>query len=169
MDIIIFGAQGYALSVYEALNILYPQRNIRCFLVSEKEKNASMLRHLPVKEINTLSLEMTQEEKRHVEILIATPENTQQEIEELLENHGFYYYQRLNYIRWAEMMKLFHTKIGRFLPLQALPVGCNAPFIRIFMARSHKDRPLAHPPALPELSCHYKPVPVILLKELQIF
>ena len=150
MDIIIFGAQGYALSVYEALNILYPQRNIRCFLVSEKEKNATMLRHLPVKEINTLSLEMTQEEKRHVEILIATPENTQQEIEELLENHGFYYYQRLNYIRWAEMMKLFHTKIGRFLPLQALPVGCNAPFIRIFMARSHKDRPLAHPPALPE-------------------
>lgn len=39
-------------------------------------------------------------------------------------------------------MKLFHIRLNRFLPLSALPVGFNKPFIRIFMAKSHKDRPL---------------------------
>ena len=39
-------------------------------------------------------------------------------------------------------MKMFHIRLGRFLPLSALPVGHNKPFTRIFMAKSEKDRPL---------------------------
>lgn len=150
MDIAIFGAQGYALGAYEALKVLYPKRNILCFLVSETGINASMLDRIPVKEVRTFSSELTREEKWNTEILIATPETVQPEIEELLEHYGLCHYQRLNYARWSELMKLFHARVGRFLPLQALPVGCQAPFVRIFMARSHKDRPLAYPPALPE-------------------
>ena len=74
----------------------------------------------------------------------------QPEIEETLENYGFRNYRRLDSERWDELMKMFHIKLGRFLPLSALPVGYNNPFIRIYMAKSHKDRPLKHHGSLPE-------------------
>ena len=47
-------------------------------------------------------------------------------------------------------MKMFHIKLDRFLPLSALPVGYNKPFTRIYMARSHKDRPLKNMVSLPD-------------------
>lgn len=58
--------------------------------------------------------------------------------------------RRLDSERWAELMKLFHIKLGRFLPLSALPVGYNMPFVRIFMAKSDKDKPLKQNVTLPE-------------------
>ena len=39
-------------------------------------------------------------------------------------------------------MKLFHIKLGRFMPISVLPAGYNKPFIRIYMAKSHNDKPL---------------------------
>ena len=56
----------------------------------------------------------------------------------------------LTFARCAELMKLFHARLGRFLPLSALPVGCHMPFVRIYMARSHMDRPLRENVFLPE-------------------
>ena len=150
MQLAIFGAQGYALGVYEALKSLYPKRVIPCFIVSEIGNNASILGGVPVREIALVSDEMTQEEKQSLEMIIATPENVQPEIEEILENYGFRHYSRLDSERWGELMKLFHIKLDRFLPLSALPVGYNTPFIRIYMAKSHKDRPLRNVPVLPD-------------------
>ncbi len=150
MQLAIFGAQGYALGVYEALKSLYPKRVIPCFIVSKIGNNASILGGVPVREIALVSDEMTQEEKQSLEMIIATPENVQPEIEEILENYGFRHYSRLDSERWGELMKLFHIKLDRFLPLSALPVGYNTPFIRIYMAKSHKDRPLRNVPVLPD-------------------
>lgn len=45
---------------------------------------------------------------------------------------------------------MFHIKLGRFLPLAALPVGCNSPFMRVFVAGSHKDKPLKTDIILPD-------------------
>ena len=142
MKLAIFGAQGYAMSAYEAIKTLLPKQEIVCFLVSKMDYNAGILGNIPVKEVIAFSEELTFEEKKYIEILIATPENAYPEIEEMLENYGFHYYQRLNSERWADLMKLFYTKIGRFLPLATLPVGVHMPFTRIYMAKSHKDRPL---------------------------
>ena len=150
MKLAIFGAQGYALGAYEALKSLYPRRVIHCFLVSAMGNNAPMLGGIPVREISSVSGEMSIDEKRNIQVLIATPENVQPEIEEVLENYGFHNHRRLDSERWAELMKMFHIKLDRFLPLSALPVGYNKPFVRIYMAKSHKDRPLVLPVMLPD-------------------
>lgn len=150
MKLAIFGAQGYAFGVYEALKNLYPKRVIPCFIVTEIGNNAPRLGDVLVRELESVSSEMSQNEKRNLEVVIATPENVQPEIEEFLENYGFKNHIRLTSERWGEMMKLFHAKYGHYLPLATLPVGCSLPFVRIFMAKSHKDRPLKHVPILPE-------------------
>ncbi len=157
MQLVIYGAQGYALGVYTAIKALYPKRVIPCFLVSRLGNNASVLGDIPVKEIASFSEGMSYEDKGNTEVLIATPENVQSEIEETLENYGFIYHRCIDHDRWSELMKMFHVKMGRFLPLSALPVGCHEPFMRMYMARSHKDRPLNEQPSLPD---HVQPLQV---------
>ena len=150
MTLLIFGAQGYALGTYNALTTLYPKRTISCFMVSAIGNNATTLGGIPVKEISSVSESMTMSEKNNTSILIATPENVQPKIEETLELYGFHNYSRLTSERWSELMKLYHTKCGQFQPLSALPVGCSDPFIRMYMAKSHVDRPLRHSIILPD-------------------
>ena len=117
MQLAIFGAQGYALGAYMAFKLLYPKRDITCFLVSEMGNNASVLGNIPVLELSAYASKLTKEEKQNIEVLIATPDNLQSEIEEILENYGFHFYKRLDSKRWADLMKMFHIKLDRFLPL----------------------------------------------------
>ena len=146
MDLLIFGAQGYALGAYQAIKTLYPKRTIPCFLVSECGYNADVLSGIPVRQISNIS----EVEKQSTQVLIATPENVQPEIEETLENYGFRNHRRLDSERWAELMKMFHIKLDKFLPLSALPVGCTGPFMRIYVAKSHVDRALRKKVDLPD-------------------
>ena len=150
MKLAIYGAQGYALGAYKAIKTLYPGREISCFLVTCIDGNPSVLGGIPVKMTAVYAGELSREEKRQVEILIATPDQVQPDIEEVLENFGFRQHKRLTFARWTEMMKLFHARLGRFLPLSALPVGCHIPFIRMYMAKSHVDKPLRSSVSLPE-------------------
>lgn len=150
MNYIIFGAQGYALGTYEAISILHPDRHISCFLVSELNNNASSLRGIPVLEVGDIAAKLSDQEKAFYEILIATPENVQQEVEEILERYGFYNHRRMTSERWDELMKCYHSKIGLFNPLGSLPVGNVKPNMRIFMAKFYKDKTLNTPPALQE-------------------
>ena len=150
MNIAIYGAQGYALGAYEAIKTLYPKREIPCFLVSKMGNNATVLGSIPVRELASFSNGMTPMEKGNTEVLIATPENVQPEIEETLENYGFRHYRRLDSERWSELMKMFHIKLDRFLPLSALPVGYHRPFVRIYVAKSRNDRPLKRSVTLPD-------------------
>jgi len=150
MNLAIYGAQGYALGTYQAIKTLYPKREISCFLVTGMGANAPVLGGIPVKELAAFAEGMSAEEKRNTEILIATPDQIQPDIEETLENFGFRHHRRLTFARWTELMKLFHVKLGKFLPLAALPVGYHEPFVRIYMARSHRDRPLKKPCPVPD-------------------
>ena len=150
MNLAIYGAQGYALGTCEAIRTLYPKREISCFLVTSMDGNASALGGIPVRELSAYAQGMGAEQKREIEVLIATPEKVQPDIEEMLENYGFHHHRRLTFARWAELMKLFHARVGRFLPLSALPVGCHMPFVRIYMAKSHVDRPLRDGGGLPD-------------------
>ena len=150
MTLMIFGAQGYALGAYQAIRTLYPSRVIPCFMVSAIGNNASTLGGIPVKDIAMVSGGMTTDAKNNSAILISTPESVQPEIEETLELYGFHNHIRLTSDRWNELMKLYHVKLGQFQPLSALPVGCSDPFVRIYMAKSHVDRPLRKSITLPD-------------------
>lgn len=150
MKLAIYGAQGYALGACEAIRTLYPRREISCFLVTNMDGNASVLGGIPVRELSAYAQGMSVKEKRETEVLIATPEQVQPDIEETLENYGFRNHRRLTFARHAELMKLFHARLGRFLPLSALPVGCHMPFVRMYMAKSHVDKPLRDVGGLPD-------------------
>ena len=150
MNLAIYGAQGYALGTYEAIKTLYPKRQISCFLVTSMGMNTPILDGVPVKELSAFAEGISAEEKRNTEILIATPDQVQPDIEETLENFGFRQHRRLTFARWTELMKLFHVRLGRFLPLAALPVGYHEPFVRIYMAKSHVDKPLKRPCPVPD-------------------
>lgn len=142
MDLIIYGAQGVALGIYEAIHELYPRREIKCFMVTKMGNNAPMLGGLPVVELAAFAKSLTEEEKDNLEILIGTPENVHIDIEESLETYGFRNHKRITSKRFAEMMCMFHARKGLFTPLKALPVGCTEPFLRIYVAKSHKDQRL---------------------------
>ena len=81
MDLAIYGAQGTALGAYEAIHSLCPIRNIRCFLVTERGDNAEYLSDVPVLELNSFANSLSAEEKKAIEVLIATPENMMPAIE----------------------------------------------------------------------------------------
>lgn len=149
MKLAIYGAQGYALGTYEALKSLCPEREVECFLVTGREGNAPVLGGIRVKTLTDYAGALSAEEKGQVEILIATPEQVQPEIEEGLENAGLCHYSRVTSERWAQMMGLYHAKLGRFQPLAALPPGSRMPFVRMYMAKSHVDRPLRESFSLP--------------------
>lgn len=150
MDLVVFGAQGMALAVYEAYNSLYPKRHVRCFLVTSAEGNAAVLGNIPVRELASFSSELSLEDKNNIQVLIATPESVQAEIEESLENNNFRYHRRIDSQQWAELMKMYHTRLGKFLPISALPFGCHEAFVRIFVARSGKDKALRKSYSLPD-------------------
>ena len=144
MDVAIFGAQGHALGIYRAFKELFPKRKIRTFLVSSLEGNSVAVDGISVQEIDSFVKKLTDKEKSDLEILIATPENVQPYIEEILENCGFPYYRRIKSAEWAEIMKFLYVRNGRFQPLSVLPIGYIRPFIRIYMARFEKDHILRH-------------------------
>ena len=176
-DLIIFGAQGYALGVYEAMKVLQPRRVIPFFMVSSLAGNPTELAGVPVREIAEVvrEFECVSENASEgcaspddVEIIIATPENVMPEIEKTLEEYGFHDHSRLTADRWDEMMKQYHMKLGRFTPLCVLPVDKKdsdggstlqedekpvddeKPRIDIYMAKFYKDKDLANPPVIPE-------------------
>ena len=60
MDIVIYGAQGYALGTYEAIRELWSADKVMCFCVTEMGLNNPVLAGLPVVEINELDSNMSQ-------------------------------------------------------------------------------------------------------------
>ncbi|MBR1815109.1 MAG: DUF4422 domain-containing protein [Lachnospiraceae bacterium] len=120
-NIVIFGAQGYALGTFKAIKTVYPDKNILCFLVSKVGGlNPDTLGGLPVRELDEFSGSLSDIEKNQTEIIIATPENIQPEIEELLDSYGLTNHSRLTAAKWEELMMLYHAKLGRFIPLRTL-------------------------------------------------
>ncbi|MCR5420398.1 MAG: DUF4422 domain-containing protein [Lachnospiraceae bacterium] len=149
MQLMIYGAQGYALGTYEAIKTLYPERRVSCFLVTERGYNAPVLEGLPVFEIDSFAEGISDEGKRDIKVLIATPENVQAEIENTLDKYGFSNHKRIDSVRWAELMDTYHKKLGRFLSLKSLPVGRDDAYVYMYAAKSHKDRTLSGEVNLP--------------------
>ncbi len=149
MDFVIFGAQGIALGAYKAFHNLYPRRSVRCFLVSEPEKNPPALEGIAVLGLPDFAEGLSQEKKDNTEILIAVPENVMSDVESILKSYGFYYHARLTSSRWAKLMGYHYVCGKKYIPLSVLPVGCHKPAIKIFMAKFYKDKPLTGTYVLP--------------------
>lgn len=143
MDLVIFGAQGIALGAYKAIHNITPLKNVLCFLVTEQGENAESLSGLPVMELDAFSRELSTEEKENIEILIATPESVMSEIERSLDERGLFCHVRLTSERFAALTGYYCADDRRFVPLSALPVGYHEAELHVFMAKFHRDKPLA--------------------------
>lgn len=142
MNIVIYGAQGVALGVYNSIKELFPSREIICFLVTEIGINATSLCGIPVRELAEFASDYTDKEKGNIQVLIATPENVMEEIENELRKYGLNNYVRLNSDRWADMQRNAFVKNGRFIPLESYPVGFNEADLHVYKAKFHKDKKL---------------------------
>lgn len=142
-NVVIFGAQGIALGAYQAFHNLYPQKKVRCFLVSKIKNNPYTLEGIPVRELVSFASDLSYEEKKRTEILIATPENLMEDIENNLKEYGFHNYVRLTSSRWSQLMGYHYICSRKYMPLSALPVGCHETNIYMFMAKFYRDKPLA--------------------------
>lgn len=150
MDIAVYGAQGMALGAYEALRHLFPSRKVLCFLVTERGTNADRLAGIPVLELKHFSDITLGEEKKNIEVLIATPEAVMPEIEKNLDVCGFSAHVRLTSARWAILMGYHYAGNGAYMPLSAYPVGCRKADLCVFMAKCHMDKPLKYPYTIPK-------------------
>lgn len=139
---VIYGAQGIALGVYNAINLLYPEEKIDCFLVTERGINSSTLGGIPVIELLEFIKDKTEEEKANVTVLICTPENVMEAIEESLDEARMHNHIRIDSKRWAYLQDKALTISGIFTPLSTYPIGRKKANIEVFKMIHHKDKPL---------------------------
>ncbi len=140
MNTVIFGAQGYALGAYMAIKSLYPDRKVICFLVSSMGINAPALGGLPVRELDSFASELDSPGIQNTEVVIATPENVQQEIEESLLKYGFTNIQRLDSVSWAGLMADYYRKTEDFPAVSDLLPGKEKPKVQMYRACSIFDK-----------------------------
>ena len=139
---LIYGAQGVALGAYNSIKILFPEKEIQCFLVTKMENNASILGGIPVFELSEYVSGLSQAEKYDIEVLIGTPEAVMGIIEKRLDEVGLCNHVRLDSIRWGKMQEMAFVKSGEFMPLTAYPVGCRKPEITIYKMIHEKNEQL---------------------------
>ncbi len=142
MNLVIYGAQSMALGTYKAMKKLLPEKNVLCFIVTEIGNNPVELCGIPVLEVSTFVKKMTPEEKNNIEVLICTPENVMEEIEQKLDEEGLYCHVRFDSLRWAKMQELALLKSGEFIPLSVYPVGYHKANIEVYKAKFYKDKVL---------------------------
>lgn len=147
MDYMIFGAQGTALCICKALQKLNSRCNVLGFVVTNKEYNPDYLNGLAVFELKDLRDKLSDKDWGYVEFLIATPENVQPEIEEILESHGFFQYRRVTSDDYADFMEMYYAREGAFSLLRSLPMGHRKSFVRCLVALSEVDKPLRSSPS----------------------
>lgn len=140
MKLVIYGAKGIALGAYHSIKKIFPMRDIQCFLVTEIGINANEVCGIPVRELEEFSLNCSDEDKNDVQILIATPENVMSEIEQSLEQRGFYNHVRLNSGRWADMQRNAFVQDERFKPLSSYLVGFSKVNLHVYKAKFYRDR-----------------------------
>ncbi len=146
MDYAIFGAQGHALSVYDAYKMLYPDLTISFFVVSSLGGNAPMVRGTRVRELREVFQELSSPEKEQLEVLVATPEDVQPEIERSLRENGFNNYKLIDSDAYGALMEKYHRELGRLKILADLEKTNEKPLIYVYKAVFHKDRKLKNEP-----------------------
>lgn len=135
-NIVIFGAKSIALGAYLAIRELYPEYRVIGFMVSSMQGNSDVLCGLPVQEISCYK-------DKTLPILVATPEDVQKSVLDILEQHGFNSITCLNSRRESELMGRYYKRIGKFQ-------GVRENFTDVYVAKFHRDKPLRNSYNIPD-------------------
>lgn len=153
MNIAIFGAQAMASSAYEAIRFLYQESEVSCFLVTSHAGNPTSLMGLLVRELSEVSVQLSDVQKDMWKVLIATPENVMDTIQDSLAEAGFHNIECLTSLKWAELMRNYYEKCGLFTTLSSLPKGERTADITLYMAKFYKDKALTSAYEIPPYIC----------------
>lgn len=113
MKLIIFGAKSIALGVCLAVQKLYKDFDVVGFLVSSRAGNPDTLAGLPVYELGNFP-------DKGICVLIAIPEDRQEEVIELLEDNKFHNHICIDSCRESELMEKYYAKLGMFRSINSL-------------------------------------------------
>ena len=141
--IAIFGARSIALGAYKAIQKLYPDCLVKCFIVTNKKNNPDVLAGLPVVSLSDFS-------DKEAQVIIATPENLHQEISKSLGEHGCERYISLDSRKESKLMAQYFAACGLFPTLHHYPLGSSKANVCVYMAKFHRDQPLRQSFSIPE-------------------
>lgn len=113
--LLIFGAKSIALGICLAIRELYRDVEVIGFLVSNKADNPDTLAGLPVYELKRFR-------RKDICILIAAPEDVQDEIVCSLKEQGFYNYICINSQKESELMEKYYFKRNIFPSIHSLQI-----------------------------------------------
>ena len=149
-QIVIYGAQMVAVSIYYALKTLYPNVTIQAFVVSNREGNPVKIDGVPVMTLESYE----QSGDKNSKILIAVPENVHAEIVAVLKAKGFEDYVCIDSVAEAEIMRRFYAEAGQFEVLSAFPQGAEEAELFVGMTKFYKDRQLSRNYDIPDYVYH---------------
>lgn len=147
--IMIYGAKSIALGVCHAIEVLFPEKEILGFLVSEEKNNPKILRSLPVMEIAVCEKKLGSKgiEKEKITVLIGTPETVHPEIIKTLEQFGFFNYVCVDWRLEEKLMERYFMQCKKFSSLHYLKyLFKNESFVKekfhVFLVKNHRDSAL---------------------------
>lgn len=142
-ELVIFGAKSIALGACLAIRELYPECRVKGFMVSRTDENANVLCGLPVKGIPYYT-------DKSIHVLVATPEDIQDDIVKMLNGRGYHNTTCLDSQRESRLMNRYYERIGKFPQLREN-------IAEVYVARFHGDKPMKRTVRLPEWA---KPIQV---------
>lgn len=142
MKIVIYGARAIALGICKAIQELYSEYYVSCFLVTSMQGNPTTLAGLPVKEIGDFLQSSSNKNESDYHILIGTPEDVHPQIEEILKKNGISNYTCIDSKRESELMENYYNYKNNFTSVHNLKIGHNKASINIFQAKFYKDKTL---------------------------
>ena len=135
-QIVIFGAKSIALGACLAIKRLCPEFEVSGFMVSSLSGNGNCLCGLPVREIEYYK-------DKNIWILVATPEDIQSGIEQMLRDKGFQNIICLDSERESVLMGRYFESINKFPSLKDK-------IAEVYMAKFYKDKPLKNAYRIPD-------------------
>lgn len=144
----IFGAKSIALGVCLAVRKLYQDFEVIGFLVSSRTGNPDTLAGLPVYEVGNFP-------RKDICILIAVPEDAQEDIVKALEGRGFHNHICVDSRKESDLMEKYYTSMGLFQSIHRFDdCLCRqsgmAADLEVYIAKYYKDKSLNSRLSLPK-------------------
>lgn len=151
INVYIYGAKAIAVGLYMALSKLDDSRIIKGFVVTDPVVNPSDICGIPVRSLCETSELLSDEEKREVEVYIATPDFFHEEISNLLQEVGFRNLVKINSVSEANIMERYYYAEQVFPSVHNLPLEGNSFIsldISIYVACFFKDKFVGNLPSI---------------------
>ena len=143
-EIYIFGAKSTAIGAIRAIRELYKDSEIKGCVVSSYDDNPSEIEGVKVVELRELNAKFSEQDKKDVCILVATPIYVQAEIKGTLNMFGFTNVILLDSAMEAKLMGDYYRAKGLFKSIKDLNDNSNKVNVFVAKVRHHGDQILKY-------------------------